>query len=231
MTAKLFILGRPGSGKSAAARRIAVRANSQRFSALHLNDYQILLRMSYADKEGQYFRPAKYANGFDVCNFEVLDVALTKLEEEASEQIRRVELIIIEFARADYRDALKRFNPQFVQDAYFLYIDTDTDICIPRIYERTAHPQTPDDHFVSDAIVREYYGKDNRAYMVKNFRHEYNVPAERLWIIDNMRKLEDFEREIDHIAYTLLRLKTRILPETDPLQPVFKPVNECKALS
>ncbi|HLJ35749.1 MAG TPA: hypothetical protein VKU38_18985, partial [Ktedonobacteraceae bacterium] len=204
-------------------------AKDRRFSAIHINDYEILLRMAHADKEGKYFRPAKYANGFDVCKFEILDVALTRLGEEASKYIRKVELIIIEFARDDYRKALKQFNPQFIQDAYFLYIDTDIDTCISRIYERAAHPKTPDDHFVSDTIVREYYGKDNRPYMVKNFRHEYHVPAERLWIIDNMRQLEDFQREVNHIAYTLLQLKTRILPETDPLQPVFKPVNECKA--
>ena len=229
MTAKLFILGRPGSGKSAAARRIALRANSQRFSTVHLNDYQILLKMSHADKKGQYFRPTKYAEGFDVHDFTVMDISLTKLEDEAKEYIRRAELIVIEFARADYREALKHFSSTFIRDAYFLFIETDVEICVQRIHERTAHPKTPDDHYVSDAIVRGYYGKDNRAYMVKNFRHEYNVPAERLWIIDNIKKLENFEREIDHVAYTLLRLKTRILPETDPLQPVFKPVNEYKA--
>ncbi len=79
MTAKLFILGRPGSGKSAAARRIVERAKYRRFSAMHINDYQILLAMAQADTNHKYFYPTMYANGFDVHNFSVMDVALTKV--------------------------------------------------------------------------------------------------------------------------------------------------------
>lgn len=221
MFTKLFILGRPGSGKSAAARRVIEHTEDHRFSAIHINDYGILLNLSHTDKEGKYFRPAKYANGFDVCDFRILDDALKRLEEDASTYIHKVEFILIEFARDDYYHALRQFTHQFIQDAYFLYINTDTDTCIARIYERTVHPKTPDDHFVSDTIIREYYEKDNGPYIVSN------VPEKRGWIINNMGELKDFNQEVDRIAHKLLRFKTRLLPETDPLQPVFKPLNEC----
>ncbi len=231
MTTKLFILGRPGSGKSKAARRIMIHADQRSFSAIHINDYPILLKMAQADTNYQYFYPTKYANGFDVHNFSVMNIALKRLQEKANEYIRRVELIIIEFARNDYQEALKQFSSPFIEDAFFLFLDSDTATCKSRIYERTAHPKSSDDYYVSDDIVEVHYGKDNREYIIKNFRHEYHVPVERLWILDNMRQLEDFEREVDFIAHKLLRFKTRILPETDPLQPIFKSVNECKAPS
>lgn len=214
MTAKLFILGRPGSGKSTAARRIAVRANIQKFSTVHVSDYPILSSMAQNDTNHQQFRLFGNAKGFDVLDFSVMDVALAKLETQASRYIRRAELIIIEFARDDYRKALDQLSSQFIQNAYFLYIDADADICVNRIRRRIAHPVTIDDHDVSDTIVKGYYGRDNRAFMVSGIKPEYKVPPERLWIIDNMESQKDFERKIDRVTEKLLRLKTRILPET-----------------
>src|SRR5947209_2565187 len=116
MSMKLFILGRPGSGKSSTAHIIATIAQCRRWNTVHINDYDILKEMAQADSAHKNFRQIEYG-GFDVQNFSVLDVALEELEKKAQHlPLQQEALIIIEFARDDYSKALKRFSPGFLQD-------------------------------------------------------------------------------------------------------------------
>src|SRR5215469_9913160 len=126
MPVKLFILGRPGSGKSTASHHIAVTAWSRGWFVLRLEDYDILLRMFHADSGKEKFW-AREHGGFDVRDFSVFDTALKELEEKIRLHLllEKRHTLSIEFARADYQQALKLFSPELLQDAYFLYIETE----------------------------------------------------------------------------------------------------------
>jgi len=50
MTVKVFILGRPGSGKSTAARRIAKLVQHKGWSPVRISDYDILYNMFQREK-------------------------------------------------------------------------------------------------------------------------------------------------------------------------------------
>src|SRR6266516_3868031 len=139
MAIKVFILGRPGSGKSTAARFIAMLAQNKDRSSIRINDYEILYNMFRADTTHKKFLSAEH-NGFKVIDFSVLDAALKEVEKKARIYIpsmKKDDLIIIEFARNDYRKSLKQFKRDFLRDAYFLFIETDIDTCVRRVYERT----------------------------------------------------------------------------------------------
>src|SRR5206468_9524195 len=116
MGVKLFILGRPGSGKSTAARHLNYLMRCQAWSVKHFNDYDILLEMFQADTEHKKFRPTPH-NGFDATDFTVFDDALKELEKRVQAEVARVNLLTIEFARDDYRMALKQFSADFLQDS------------------------------------------------------------------------------------------------------------------
>jgi adenylate kinase family enzyme len=167
MLVKLFVLGRPGSGKTTAFYRIKARAEENGWHVSRVRDYKILQSMFQHDIEQKKFRPADH-NGFDVIDFSVLNDALLEVERLVKFRMlttKRNELIIVEFARDEYKAALEVFSPDFLQGTHILFVDADIDTCIQRIHQRISRVLEPDNHFISDTIMRSYYSKDNREYM------------------------------------------------------------------
>src|SRR5437899_326547 len=121
VTTKLFIVGRPGSGKSTAAQYISgiVRDRHWDVKRTHIDDYPILQNMTKSQPEKFHL---KENGGFDAVDLSVLDVALVQVEQmvRAIEDDGRERLVTIEFARDDYTSAFKLFTPEFIQDSYLL---------------------------------------------------------------------------------------------------------------
>ena len=195
----LFILGRPGSGKSTAARYIGMLARDRGQSAFLFDDYHILYEMFQADVEHRGFRPIKYG-GFDVIDLSVFDVALRQLEKSAQAAIEnedRNKIVIIQFARGDYSQALRQFRGDLLQHAYFLFIDADLDTCIQRIHRRVVHPTTLDDYFVSEELLRTYYSKDNKPYIFSGLKADHDIDDQKVMIIENIDSIEAFLRGVE----------------------------------
>ena len=199
MSVKLFILGRPGSGKSSAARRIVKLARRRDCSAIRVNDYDILQEMFKADFEHNKFRSTEY-NGFDVVDFSIMDTALKEAEKRARKQILSADIIVIEFARDNYGEALKHFSRAFLQDAYFLFLDTDTKTCIHRIHNRAANPSTSDDHFVSEKILSCYYHTQE---MPSTFAVEYGIDKGKIKVINNRGSRDKFDKKINDFVNSI----------------------------
>ena len=191
MVEKLFVLGLPGSGKSTAARYIEMLARDYNWLPRRFNDYDILFEMYLADTEGKQFSKAEY-NGFDVHEHFVFDEALREIEKKVLQRNKvacdKDELIIIEFARNDYSNALGLFSPAFLQDAFFLFLDTDIPTCRIRIKNRSEHPETSDDHYVSEYIFKSYYQNDDRQYqasVTSKLNGYRDINEDRVMVIDN----------------------------------------------
>lgn len=227
MAVKVFILGRPGSGKSAAARRIAKLVQHKGWSPVRICDYDILHDMFQRERnlpknELKHFCPTQ-CGGFDVIDFSILDTALKEVQRKTLKHIEEYtsytqKLILIEFARDDYGKALSLFNSEFLCDAYFLFLDADVDTCIQRVHKRSAHPTTTDDHFVSDEIIKCYYYKDNKPYMTSSFSQDYQIDEMRVAIIDNMGTRESFNDQISRFVAIILRQDLHVQRKTVPLQ-------------
>ena len=222
MAVKLIILGRPGSGKSAAARCIYALAQNYGWLLIRINDYKILYDLfqeeqRQADTEQKKFRAVEH-EGFEVLDSSVLDIALKDVEDLARNFMAFARnFLLIEFARDDYREALKQFNSDLLQEAYFLFIHSDVDTCIQRIQERIAHPATSDDVYVSSEVMRRYYQFDNRPFMLSNFAKEYTIPQGKVKVINNTGTLKGFHREVYEFVETILEQESYILRETEPM--------------
>jgi adenylate kinase family enzyme len=204
MSVKLFILGRPGSGKSTASHHIATTAwNKGRF-VLRLRDYEILLRMFQADDGKEKFR-AREHGGFDVRDLSELDTALEELKERIRLHLplEKRHVLLIEFARANYSKAFELFSAELLRDAYFLFIETDVETCIQRIRERVAHPLSADDFFVSEDILRGYYGEESRAYVASGLQRDFGI-TKQIEIIDNMGSQREFLENVRRFAEQIL---------------------------
>ncbi len=203
----MFVIGRPGSGKTTAANQIIEYVKAKGYSADRFKDYEILYKM-YQDESEQSenhnrerkFRGAEYG-GFDVLDKAMFDVALEKLEDNVVEDLslNHKQVITIEFARDDYQYALSKFSLGFLQNAYFLFVDCDLESCIYRIYERIGDAPKPDFHFVSERIMRTYYDKENWNYMTGDFKKDFPMLSEVV-AIRNTSTLEEFENGVRRFA-------------------------------
>jgi len=207
MTIKLFILGLPGSGKSAVARFLCAKIAGWHWTAARFNDYKILDGMFHQDTAGR-FKPAE-SRGFDVLDLKVFDEALQALEQEANIYVDSLKpeeknLVFIEFSRNDYEHAFQQFNKSFLKDAYFLYLDTELARCKERIRHRVADPQFEEDHPVSEYIFKAYYYVDDGLSIVDIWAKEYGVDNWRVLTIDNNRSLDLVIKSIEPFIYSIL---------------------------
>jgi len=224
MALLLFDLGLPGSGKSTAARHIVDHYKA--WSIVRINDYDILYEMSRGDKEGKRFSSTRYDgyDGFDVLNHSAFDDALWRLRKrvvEERELFTKRKLIIIEFARDDYSKALKKFFPDFLKDAYFLFIDADIPICQKRIQDRVSKSPEElikeDDRYVSPFIFETYYQRDNRQYFASvatQLKEEFGVSESHVGVIeDSDLTLDDFKKQVASFAVRILQPEGKVQPK------------------
>ncbi|HZO72064.1 MAG TPA: hypothetical protein VFB60_07665 [Ktedonobacteraceae bacterium] len=210
MVIKLFLLGRPGCGKSSAARHIVQQLQEQGRNSRRFNDYDILWKMFEDEtrvdsRTHKRFRPAsgreidgREYKGFDVLDPQALSEALTLLQDQVNAAMlsSKEELFIIEFARNNYDETFRRLSRDFLQSSYFLFIKTSVEDCIHRIHERVAHPSAPfDDHFVSEFALRNYYRDES-------FPTNEEIRG-RVSIIDNQSSLQNFLSKIDQFLEEL----------------------------
>jgi adenylate kinase family enzyme len=227
MAVKLFILGLPGSGKSTISRYILSYAGDRLWSTAHINDFAILYEMFKEDTQGQ-FKSTAYG-GFDILDFTVLDTALGELEQKVRAHITSAkleEIVLIEFSRNDYEKALQQFSQEFLQDAYFLYLSVDLEICKRRIRERVAKPNTVDDFFVSEYIFDAYYNGDNGKDLPQILKRNYGIDRLKTRVINNSGSQEDFSTlinefvEIKQFVDTVIAFEAHRLPDTEPMQKI-----------
>jgi len=204
MAIKIFLLGRPGSGKSTAARYIDIITREHGWSSIHINDYDFLRSMYQSDTCYQRFKPSVYG-GFDVLDFSVLDVALQSVEAKACLYMpSSKKLLLLEFARDNYQSALKQFQPAFLQDAYFLFFEANIDMCVQRVYQRSTNPASCDDHFISEQMIRSYYREDNKPYMTYKLLADYGISDKRVRVINNMGSRKEFKVQIKNFVNSIL---------------------------
>ena len=145
--------------------------------------------MSDCDNDKQ-FKPAD-VGGFDVLDLSAFDIALRKLEQVVNEDSEKAELVLIEFARNDYRRAFHQFSQAFFKDAYFLHLDTEIEICKQRIHGRTIYPIFEDDYPVSEYIFKEYYYGDDGRCLPFTLKNEYGIDEQQVLVVNNNFPLED----------------------------------------
>jgi gluconate kinase len=197
MLKKVFLLGRPSCGKTTAASLIQMLAHDYGLLYHAINDYELLQKM-FLHEEEKNTSPIKRnfirreldgCIGFDVQNFEVLRTVLIEMRKEV-EEIRYTSqnnkmICTVEFARANYQDALELFGNQLLTEAHLLYFDVDVDTCIERNHKRT-------DHFISDEIMATYYRYDDLARESYNLQHGCDKH-----VVENTGTFEDLRHEVE----------------------------------
>ena len=225
MYEKVLVMGLPGVGKSTA--NSCILKIAQNLSALvecH-NDYDILRTWYEAEPNGTIFSQI-HDGGFDIHNYTIFDAALQVLEKQIFEKTKLTEdgIMTIEFARSNYVHALSQFSAAFLQNAYFLFIDAEIEVCKARVEQRVRNRRSSDDHPVSDYIFEAYYA-NGREYCtaadINALRDrdgvQYALDPRRMKIVKNTdgTTLQNFYAEIQQL--TLKILKSEPISESESL--------------
>ena len=201
MSVKVFVLGCPGTGKSTVVRHLLDLAEHNSYHATRMKDYHILLDMFQKETLQDKFRESQYG-GFRVLDPSIYDMALKQLEidvEEKEAHASSQEILTIEFARTNYRDAFHKFSPSFLENAYFFFLDAGVKTCIERIHNRLTVPPVSDCHFVPDEVVRAYDDTDNWSYVTQDFKKEFTLQKEVVFY-SNTGTLDALYSEVERFA-------------------------------
>ncbi len=207
MATKVFIIGRPGSGKTEASLRIEDIARNKGVAYTYINDYPMLYRM-YTDEieknvpeKQRKFSPAnpdRPEQGFTVRDFSVLDDVLKELQKQADEVTKKDKdaLIIVELARDNYKALFEKFSPDFYKDSHVIFLETDVNTSVQRINKRAERLGRG---AISKEIMQTYYGADNWQYMISpgGFRKDFGIDYNHFLGLRNQSTLEKF---LDHIG-------------------------------
>jgi hypothetical protein len=197
---KLFVLGRPGTGKSTAARHIAQIAREHGWHAEHIDDYSILYWMYLNDRLGRFCPASTNLDGFRVVDVSVFDEALTIMLHGVDLALTRtsnqMNLVIIEFARSTYKTSLGQFSQDFLEESYFLLLYSDIDTCMARIEHRAQHPVYEGDHYTSRKAMEDFHFIDVIPATRAMLRTVYRLDNSHIRVIHNVSTEEVFLNEV-----------------------------------
>jgi len=177
----IFLMGRPGCGKSEIYRRVADELKKRNLASdfMRVDDFPKLWAKFTGDdaaqKEG---KPRRYSvktsdGGYLVTNDGVWDEILKEVDADLKKLSRPGKVIFIEFARPNYvHSIIDNFSKEVLDNGLVIYIDCSFDTCWKRNVRRheAAIAAGGDDHLVSRDEMEKTYLHDDRDELVKNTR-------------------------------------------------------------
>jgi hypothetical protein len=214
MVETVFLLGCPGSGKSTSVHCIEMIGRDGKLSVNRFTDYQILDNWFHADKECLQFRPSKYG-GFDILDDNIYDEALAVMRGKILEykSLEAPDLIVVDFARADYRSAFELLGKHLIQNSHFLLFKVEIATCIQRIRERVRTATSFDDHFTSEFVLETYDQPNYIGSIVTILEEDFQINEQRIRIIDNSSRFNKHDLYAQMLHFVRgLKQKQDVLP-------------------
>ena len=170
----VFLIGRPGCGKSVAYRILEeeLRARGYDGEFKRADDFPFLKHIFDTDVEYKRHRPAP-VGGVKVTDDRVWDDLARALNEEALKLQAPNRLLFIEFSRDNYVRAFKHFSPKILHNSIVVYVDAPFDLCWERNARRVRKEKGLDAHLVSREEMEKTYARDDHEELPKHV----NVPV------------------------------------------------------
>lgn len=159
----IFLLGRPGCGKSVIYEMLTERLNKKKVARefIRIDDFPILKELF--DKDIHFKRHRRKAGGFEVTDWSIVDEVLKIVNERIKELERPDRIIFVEFARNNYLQALSNFTPEVLSKSLILYIFAPYQVCCQRNIKRFQEKgkEDLDSHIVPPDLMESYYKEDD----------------------------------------------------------------------
>jgi len=207
----VFLLGRPGCGKSALYRELEGRIleSGQARTFQRVDDFPklwaALLRDDALEKEGKerlYTRRTREGEP-RLTDDDLFNVILKEVASDVLQSDKPDHMIFIEFARSNYVEALQNFDRSILDNCIVIYMEVDFEICWARNVARheAAIAVNGDDHLVPRAEMERIYLHDDRDAFVQ-YIQDQNIPV---LVVNNEADGEEHLREqVDELFKHLL---------------------------
>ena len=182
----VFLLGRPGCGKSALYRELEKRIleSGQAIMFERVDDFPKLWaaveRDDALEKEGKeriYFE--RFNDGRTrLTNDDLFNVILKEVNSDVLKIDKPDHMIFIEFARSNYVEAVQNFDRSILDHCIAIYMEVSFDICWARNVARheAAIAQDGDDHLVPREDMERIYLHDDQDAFVR-YMKDQNIPV------------------------------------------------------
>jgi adenylate kinase family enzyme len=182
----VFLLGRPGCGKSALYRELEKRLfeSGQAITFERVDDFPKLWaaveRDDALEKEGKeriYFK--RFNDGeLSLTNDNLFNVILKEVNSDVLQIDKPDHMIFIEFARSNYVEAVQIFDKSILDFCIVIYMEVSFDICWARNVARheAAIDQGGDDHLVPRAEMEKRFLYDDQDAFVQ-YMKDQNIPV------------------------------------------------------
>lgn len=200
----IFLLGRPGSGKSAIYRTLTeqLKSGGMAKETMRLDDFPVLKEL--LDRDTEFKRHYRKEGGFVVTDFTILDDVLKEMGRKLHELERPGKVIFVEFARDSYTKALRNFDKWVLGKSLLLYIYCPFDVCVERNVRRfkEAGGKNVDDHIAPTDIMEKYYKHDDyeELYMKSEAELKRKAPAQLVAVRNDVEGVEHLKSEMKKIT-------------------------------
>ncbi|MBU2567850.1 MAG: AAA family ATPase [Elusimicrobia bacterium] len=178
----VFLLGRPGCGKSEIFRRASEKLKQENLcdDFVRVDDFPKLWAIFQGDeKTGRWEHCRKTQDG----GYKIIDNTVwDRILKEVNSDVRNLKspgrIIFVEFSRSNYTSAMKNFSGDVLGDSVIVYIYCSFETCWERNVRR--HRQAveagSDDHLVSREEMEKTYLIDDEQELLKTTK----IPAVRI---------------------------------------------------
>lgn len=197
----IFLLGRPGCGKSAIYRLLSERLRAEGLAeeVVRIDDFPVLQELLDRDKE--FKRHYRKEGGFVVTDFTILDDVLKEINHKLHKLKRPGRVIFVEFARDCYVKALRNFDNEVLERSRLLYIYCPYDICMQRNVRRfkEVRGKSVDDHIAPSDIMERYYKHDDyeELYLKSAAELKRQAPALLVVMRNDVEGLDRLKQELE----------------------------------
>ena len=200
----VFLLGRPGCGKSAIYRALEQRIREAGLAkeVMRMDDFPVLKEL--LDRDVEFKRHYKKEGGFVVTDFTLLDDVLKEMNTKLKALQKAGRVIFVEFARDKYANALKNFDRGVLDRSLLLYIYCPFDLCVARNVRRfkEAKGKSVDDHIAPSDIMEKYYRHDDyeELFLKSETELKQQAPAPLVVVRNDVGGLERLKLELEKVV-------------------------------
>jgi len=156
----IFMLGRPGCGKSYLYKNVFVPVLKEKIGEIErMDDFPVLKKL--LDEDTEFKRHLRKDGGFEVTDWSIVDDVLKEMDSILKRKESNNKIIILEFARDNYKKALLNFSDYIKEKTLLLYIWAPFEVCLESNKNRFEKGKDIDDHIVPINLMNTYYRTDD----------------------------------------------------------------------
>jgi len=206
MFSYVFLLGRPGCGKSVVYQLLAGRIRREKLvdEVMRIDDFPVLKEIAEQDKE--FKKHVRSEGGFTITDRSIYDDVLKEMNRRIKVLRRPGRLIFVEFSRSGYAQALKNFDHEVLGRSLIVYIYCPYEVCLERNIRRFKEgARNLDEHIVPRDLMEEYYRYDDyeELFLKSEDDLKKRAPAPIVVIRNDAEGLEKLKREVEKVVLAL----------------------------